>query len=501
MKRGRARGNQKRIREAIDNIILDELAPAEQVREDCEMIDALHQKEDTIAAEIESLDADIAETIAKVDLLRSTRAREQGRSRVGSPTPSVNDGCSSTRSYGELSLGQHGAPVWVPTDHRGRTAPPMSSDSASRAQSLKSVVAQSVPVPALEVFPSVSHRPATSTEVSRLKFAQCEDAMSLSRHYTSVEAILAEANAGTLSGETFVPHRHLRVACVSRLVSSLKPVALKSAAEDQALSTQWDWCGVKAALLGQFCRRSILQKAYATSISRLSFPGVAHCDNFLNEADRIVNLHRDAFEASSSERRVVIRAIVGRLPREIRGLVIRAIRDCRLDVDALDREWELLLPWRGRVAGDLRSVREVIRSICRSSEDVELAANPLEAMPVPKHDQISFAGGSAKGETKAARTSGNLENWVKGFAKALVVTGDGCEDEFQMRDILFAKDARFFRSRRGAAKPYVIACYGTESAAIEATARLEGKGYKQRPFVFRGVSSSANPASMESGNC
>ncbi|EER14271.1 hypothetical protein Pmar_PMAR029343 [Perkinsus marinus ATCC 50983] len=64
-------------REAIDNIILDELAPVEQVREGREMIDALRQKEDALAAQIETFDADIAETIAKVDRLWSTRAREQ----------------------------------------------------------------------------------------------------------------------------------------------------------------------------------------------------------------------------------------------------------------------------------------------------------------------------------------------------------------------------------------------------------------------------------------
>ncbi|EER01901.1 hypothetical protein Pmar_PMAR001617, partial [Perkinsus marinus ATCC 50983] len=71
------RGNETRIREAIDNIILDELAPVEQVREGREMIDALRQKEDALAAQIETFDADIAETIAKVDRLWSTRAREQ----------------------------------------------------------------------------------------------------------------------------------------------------------------------------------------------------------------------------------------------------------------------------------------------------------------------------------------------------------------------------------------------------------------------------------------
>ncbi|KAF4714303.1 hypothetical protein FOZ62_026353, partial [Perkinsus olseni] len=307
----------------------------------------------------------------------------------------------------------------------------------------------------------------------------CEDPIDLPRHFATVEAILAEANAGSFTSGVFIPHGHLRVACVSRLVASLNPTNLRSVAEDQAQSSRWEWYAVKSSLLSQFCRRSILQKAYVTSISRLSFPGVAQCDNFLNDADRIVNLHREVFDSSSSERRVVIRAIVGKLPRDIRSLSIRAIKACRPDVNTSDAEWELMLPWRGRTACDSRSVREVIRSTCRTCEDVEAAANAFDSIPPPKHDQISYADGAG------TKSSGQLEQWARRFAKAMVITGEGCQDERRTRDLLAASDVRFFRSRRGPPKLYAIACYDTEPDAVAAMSRLGEGEYKHRPFVFR----------------
>ncbi|KAF4758468.1 hypothetical protein FOZ63_028531, partial [Perkinsus olseni] len=305
----------------------------------------------------------------------------------------------------------------------------------------------------------------------------CEDPIDLPRHFATVEAILAEANAGSFTSGVFIPHGHLRVACVSRLVASLNPTNLRSVAEDQAQSSRWEWYAVKSSLLSQFCRRSILQKAYVTSISRLSFPGVAQCDNFLNDADRIVNLHREVFDSSSSERRVVIRAIVGKLPRDIRSLSIRAIKACRPDVNTSDAEWELMLPWRGRTACDSRSVREVIRSTCRTCEDVEAAANAFDSIPPPKHDQISYADGAG------TKSSGQLEQWARRFAKAMVITGEGCQDERRTRDLLAASDVRFFRSRRGPPKLYAIACYDTEPDAVAAMSRLGEGEYKHRPFL------------------
>lgn len=148
------------------------------------MIDALRQKEDALAAQIETFDADIAETIAKVDRLWSTRAREQGRSRLDSPTPSVNDACSSTRSYGELSLGLHtcssrmstyGAQEKISTSYGLRLSTPKSELEEFGRSTCPRVRFRSF---CIRISP---HLTATSTEVSRPKFAQCEDSMSLSR--------------------------------------------------------------------------------------------------------------------------------------------------------------------------------------------------------------------------------------------------------------------------------------------------------------------------------
>ncbi|EEQ97452.1 hypothetical protein Pmar_PMAR029175 [Perkinsus marinus ATCC 50983] len=90
---GRVRGMRLRVQEAIDNIIIDDNAPAEQAKEDDEVVDGLHRKEEELTNKIDPLQADIAEVTVKLDLRCSTKessqAKERGRSRVGSPTPSA----------------------------------------------------------------------------------------------------------------------------------------------------------------------------------------------------------------------------------------------------------------------------------------------------------------------------------------------------------------------------------------------------------------------------
>ncbi len=225
-------------------------------------------------------------------------------------------------------------------------------------------------------------------------------------------------------------------------------------------------------LLTKFARRSVLKAAYASRLKSMKFLDVGAVDDFLRKANSVYHLYIDVYGSDLSERRCLVRDLVGKLGVDISTKVIGSIQR-HLETSSPVDDWESL-DWETALEFDgPHSVCELIRRHCRASEEATAISN----IRPPGHiDHVR----------ELTERDLPLDEWAEQFASVVFATGPGCLDKASVLLYTQADEVRHITSKLGRA--CCVLAYHDKASAAKYIANLDKSRFTTRPFEFRNVS-------------
>ncbi|EER18145.1 hypothetical protein Pmar_PMAR009173 [Perkinsus marinus ATCC 50983] len=352
-------------------------------------------------------------------------------------------------------------------------------------------------------FPEAPTRRAatrcTAAEVTKLVLPNLIDSAYLKVHYDDVEDTLVEAGAATRSTSGPIQvNPEVRRSVMTKFIGTLTNSEVKpvhQAAQSAARTGRSDWNHVRQLLLGRFCRRSQLKSKYLEKLSSLKFQSARQIDQYLLAASEAYFIFCDIYHNDSAERRNLTRQIIGRLPPAIVEKVIHRIRRYA-DHDDDSEDWETLLDFEN-ATGDKPSVCDVIRSICRTSDEATIICQPtthkadnIRSVVEPAQASSSRTLAQRPNSGSAPISRPTLSEWAKTFPAVYYITGRAVRNQEEALKILRADETKVLRNRRGFR--YILAAYNDATTAKSIMSELDKENYRWREFAATPPSTSSS---------
>ncbi|EER14480.1 hypothetical protein Pmar_PMAR012802, partial [Perkinsus marinus ATCC 50983] len=328
-------------------------------------------------------------------------------------------------------------------------------------------------------FPEAPTRRAatrcTAAEVTKLVLPNLIDSAYLKVHYDDVEDTLVEAGAATRSTSGPIQvNPEVRRSVMTKFIGTLTNSEVKPV--HQAAQS-----AAPAARTGSSTSRDT-----STSIGIFDRTVLTEIDQYLLAASEAYFIFCDIYHNDSAERRNLTRQIIGRLPPAIVEKVIHRIRRYA-DHDDDSEDWETLLDFEN-ATGDKPSVCDVIRSICRTSDEATIICQPtthkadnIRSVVEPAQASSSRTLAQRPNSGSAPISRPTLSEWAKTFPAVYYITGRAVRNQEEALKILRADETKVLRNRRGFR--YILAAYNDATTAKSIMSELDKENYRWREFA------------------
>ncbi|KAF4659687.1 hypothetical protein FOZ61_004545 [Perkinsus olseni] len=229
--------------------------------------------------------------------------------------------------------------------------------------------------------PSVRSRVSSSKDaIGKLVIPHLLDKYEVLSHINMFCLILSDNGYGQYDGERFVPAER-ETTIVVRLLETLdKCPEVHAFAESTARSSQYGWDQTIDILKKRFGSKISLRGEANRRLKALRFLGPSMAEGFNQEVVVIANLWLSVYGKEGAEVRHLVSRIMGKLPYEVRQLVVASVLD-KLPESCVHR-WDnhVQLHEHAKHFQESPSVclTEIISVVCKSMEITE-SLNPMEA--------------------------------------------------------------------------------------------------------------------------
>ncbi|KAF4649329.1 hypothetical protein FOL47_002177, partial [Perkinsus chesapeaki] len=441
--RGRLRGQLRNLHEQMDTLVNDDddtrAALAELERRESNVRQALKESMMYVVElerrDVEIMGAEVRSTISDCGSAIVVRSRQ------GSAVASFDNKSPVIRALPVTNVAE--APQALTADqeirpedsasvclHQGRSAQGQHAHATYPVEPRRQVYTSKdqekthQPTSAPLFMPSVGrqyHPFCDGGTIGKLTVVHLKESFRVAQHCRHLEELLCESGAGEFAfapdgSKSFQPFRHLRHACVQKLLSTLEkcPDVLEQA--QSAYNTYGDeWSRICESCTEKFARKSVLAEEMEKRMKALRFSGVREIDTYIKHCVNAFEIYRLVFPSDRSQHAHFVRTVLSRMSKPIALAVIKKCRSHGPD----GAEWETCVPFHSLDGSTRLTVVEFIKEECRSHEETDrLISSPGGH----RSDSVRYL------DSSGGHSSVHPREWVKKFAVVCGVTGRGCRD-------------------------------------------------------------------------
>ncbi|EER17870.1 hypothetical protein Pmar_PMAR027585 [Perkinsus marinus ATCC 50983] len=334
---------------------------------------------------------------------------------------------------------------------------------------------------------SMGSRPMQLSDVSKLSVSSrtLKDVSLLSVHYRRMESLFVAANFGQVGEDgRFTPHESIKVAVIEKFLDTLSPFAtLVNEAARNIDSNGHNWVALRETLLDKFCSPGAIRKEVRKRVGKLTFPGAANVDQYIDQLRDIRTLHLGANHKCTTlsstgacqcfdDNTHFIDSVLKPVPRDLKVQlardVISAARHQYSERRTLD--WQLRLPFDG-TSGTVTILSLLADVCCANSLTTEGGLSRKHEGQQPSSDvreklwHASDRQPHSTVRTAAQKAHAEAVEWARTQPFVLLVMGEGVKSATaSTTGFSAAKDLRFLTSRAG--KPYCLMSFPDKSSAM-----------------------------------
>ncbi|KAF4648381.1 hypothetical protein FOL47_003355, partial [Perkinsus chesapeaki] len=293
---------------------------------------------------------------------------------------------------------------------------------------------------------ATSNGPSTSTptkmsDVTELSVSSrtLNDASLLAIHYRRMEALFLAANFGE-KGEDgrFCPYDSIKVPVIEKFLETLSPLSTivnEAARHIDSPTVGHNWASLKGILLDKFCSAQAVRNEVKKRVAKLTFPGAANIDQYIDQLRDIRTLHLSTDHKCTTtsdtgacqcfdQNTHFIDSVLKPVPRDLKVQLVRDVissaRQQHPERHHLD--WQLRLPFDG--SSDTVTILSLLSDVCCADTCVASVNAPRRSDIRDKVWQASDQRLSTNDNRQRAAHA-EAVSWAKSQPYVLLVMGDG----------------------------------------------------------------------------